>query len=240
MNRTEIEDRLWTSRERMIATLGLAADWWPNTTAQGNDACTPFAMSFFIDFALDRCVGQKLTLAANSGERLDPRQRTIEALWNNAAREHSTNEVLVDFSVHNWDAASPIQLTGESEMHPYHGVGDSLTTADDYSWDFYKLLVVPSATRLFCARVGRSAGRGATDRINDLLSTLQGLIDLYGPALLRPNDELGGVLLPSRRSLAPETRVFWLDRGRLRAERVMGLGQGVDPDAPEENVAAEP
>jgi hypothetical protein len=151
MNRVEIEGRLWAARDKTIATLGLAPDWWPNTSADGNSACTPLAMAFFIDFALDRCVGRMLTLAANSGEPLDPRQRVLEALWKNVEREHSTSEVLVDFSVHNWNAANPIQLTGESEMYPYHGVGDSLTAPDDYSWDFYKLLVpLPGSSFRVC------------------------------------------------------------------------------------------
>jgi hypothetical protein len=125
--------------------------------------------------------------------------------------------VLVDFSVHNWEASSPIQLTGESESGPYHGTGDSLeSNKDDYSWDFYKLLVMPSTTRLFFARVGRTKGSAIPERIEALVTTLQGLIDWYAPALLRPHDELGVVLVPSRRAFVSETRVLWLDRGRLK------------------------
>jgi hypothetical protein len=48
------------------------------------------------------------------------------------------------------------RISGESEVCPTHGVGDSVTTADDYSWDFFKLLAVRSPTRLFVARVGTS------------------------------------------------------------------------------------
>ena len=184
---------------------------------------TPLAYMFFLEAALTRCSGQKLTVAANAKDG-GMERRVIDQHWlSPPARDHSPHEVLVDFSVHNWDAASPIQLTGESEAYPYHGVKDSLSAKDDdYSWDFYKLLVMPSATRLFFARVGskRATKVPVADRIHELGVSLQGLIDWYAPALLRPHDELGAIIMPSKRSFAAETRVLWLDRGRLKMKKV--------------------
>jgi hypothetical protein len=54
---------------------------------------------------------------------------TLDKLWiAPPGRIHQSQQVLVDFSVHNWNASSPIQLTGESETHAQHEVEGSLTT----------------------------------------------------------------------------------------------------------------
>lgn len=213
----EVEKWFWSARTTLKTQAGLAASWWPDTTKSGNDGATPLAYLFFLEAALERCSGAKLTVAAHAEDGSLAKEAITQQWLTRNDREHSPHEVLVDFSVHNWDAASPIQLTGESEANPYHGTKDSLSSKDDdYSWDFYKLLVMPSATRLFFARVGKKAGVSIPKRIEELVRTLQGLVDWYAPALLRPHDELGVIIVPSRRSFASETRVLWLDRGRLK------------------------
>jgi hypothetical protein len=217
MTPEEVESWFWSAREKLKSAQKLEPAWWPNTTDKGNAGVTPLGYLFFLGAAASRCSGRQLTVAAEAPDG-SVQKAVIDKEWlSPGTRDHSPSEVLVDFSVHNWAASSPIQLTGESEGGPYHGTGDSLESrTDDYSWDFYKLLVMPSTTRLFFARVGRTKGSAIPDRIQALVTTLQGLVDWYAPALLRPHDELGVVLLPSRRSFASETRILWLDRGRLK------------------------
>ena len=225
----EIETWLWNSRDSLIADLGFDTAWWPNalTKAAPGAAATAWALSFFLEAAKARCFGKDLHLHTH-GKAGSQVETIIKSRWVGAGRQHSPKEVLVDASVHNWDAASPIQLTGESEVRPTWDTGDSLEGRDDYSWDFYKLLVVPSATRLFFARLsGRGKGTNgiaAGTRIQELLTSLQGIVDLYGPAMMRPGDELGGAIVPFSAKLArTETVVFWLERGRLRHEKATKL-----------------
>lgn len=216
MNVEEIETWLRDAHTKVVGLLELKADWWPTTTGHGQAQSSAWATAFFVVAALDRCWAPNLVAARNKGTD-DLNKKVIDKFWvSGAERTHEQSEVLVDFAVHNWDAASPIQITGESEMHAAHGVGDSMGSADDYSWDFYKLLVIPSITRLFVARVGSRDGESATKRCLQLAQTLAGLVDWYGPALLRPHDELGAVIMPSTVSEQSATIIMWLDRGRLK------------------------
>jgi hypothetical protein len=221
MNKGELEKWLTTARKSTIEQLDLDPNWWPMTRGSEQANASAWAMAFFIHAALDRCSGKSLAAACSAGDKKEQNEKILKALWTSgSARTHEKEQVLVDFSVHNWNASSPVQLTGESETYASHGVGDSLTSADDYSWDFYKLLVVPSATRLFFARVGGAGGEGAVDRCSKLAMTLVQLVDWYGTALLRPHDELGAVIVPSSKRAHAETIVLWSDRGRLRQERI--------------------
>lgn len=237
---TEIETWLWSGRENVIADLSFDKNWWPNSLKKGTPgaAATPWALAFFLEAAKTRCFGKELHLHAH-GKDGSPAETIIKSRWIGSGKHHSKQEVLVDASVHNWTAASPIQLTGESEVKPTWDTGDSLEGKDDYSWDFYKLLVVPSSTRLYFARLSaRSGPQGvnAAERIEQLLASLQGIVDLYGPTMMRPGDELGGVLVPFSAKLAhTETVIFWLDRGRLRHEKATKLAEfGAPPDGDDE------
>ncbi|WP_437644273.1 hypothetical protein [Sorangium sp. So ce362] len=221
MNKVELETWLTAARASTIAELKFGSDWWPMTTGSEQAYASAWALAFFIHAAHDRCAGNELTAACSAGDKKEDNDKILKALWTNgSSRLHQPEQVLVDFSVHNWNASSPIQLTGESETYAAHGVGDSLTSKDGYSWDFYKLLIVPSATRLFFARVGGADGEDASTRCSKLAQTLMGLVDWYGPALLRPHDELGAVILPSAKKAHADTILLWLDRGRLRQERI--------------------
>ena len=220
MTPAELETWLWNARERARNAHALPENWWPNTTTKG-DKTSAWALAYFLEGAETRCFGKVLHLSAHLTDATTP----VIASWKSPpAREHSPHEVLLDYSIHHWRAASPIQMTCESEAWPFHTTGAQMEKTDDYSWDFYKLLVVPSATRLFFARVGGKTkdpdNGSATERIGRLLESLQSLVDLYGPALLRPNDELGGAIIPYSPKAVKESLVFWLDRGRLRSRQV--------------------
>lgn len=240
MNKVEIEGWLWSARDAVKNHLGLGEAWWPMTNTTGHTdrqaQASAWALAFFITAARERCSGASLKAACHVGGENDVnsyRQTLLTQLWLGGERDHSQHEVLVDFSVHNWNAANPIQLTGESETYPSHGTGDSLERPDDYSWDFYKLLVVPSVTRLFFARVAGHGGVDAVTRVIQLTKTLQGLVDFYGPALLRHHDELGAVVVPASSTAATDTRILWLERGRLRCDR-----SASPPDLQQERLAA--
>lgn len=219
MDKSELEGWLKASRDTAIARLTLDADWWPMTAGTAEAEASAWALAFFLLAAQNRCSGAALTAACSASVATKPMSAAMVAsLWTaNAARQHQEEQVLVDFSVHNWDASSPIQLTGESETNASQRVDDSLT-ANSYSWDFYKLLVIPSATRLFFARVGGHGRVSAEDRCDQLGKTLVELVDWYGPALLRPHDELGAIVTPSAKRQRNRSLVLWLDRGRLRKD----------------------
>ncbi len=221
MERAEIEEWLISSRQVVGQQQGLPDEWWPTTNADGQARASAWALAFFVQGALDTCSAPTLEMACSAGASKPLNRRVIDDMWiDGTARTHVESQVLVDFSVHNWEASSPVQVTGESETYASHGVGDSLSTSDDYSWDFYKLLVIPSATRLFFARVGGHGGESSEDRCQQLAATLVGLVDWYGPALLRPHDELGVAIVPSAKKNRTEAIALWLDRGRLRRERI--------------------
>ncbi|RYZ45981.1 MAG: hypothetical protein EOO72_02980 [Myxococcaceae bacterium] len=104
-------------------------------------------------------------------------------------------------------------------MFAQHPILDSEDlTSDDYSWDFYKLLLIPSQTRLFAARVGSCRGVDFRTRRELLTKRLENLIDQYGAAFLRPSDELGAVIIPSAKRDIEKTRILWTDRGRLKTK----------------------
>jgi hypothetical protein len=213
MTQDELDRWLRTAHAAVVTHLGLKRDWWP-TSQTGASA---WAVAFFVKAARDRCRGKKLWAHCDVGKKNQKNQEIIDKLWRTRpGREHGPEEVLVDFSVHNWDADNPIQLTGESEMYPSNGVGHSLERPDDYSWDFYKLLLMPSSTRLFIARVAGDKGQSAEPRSSALGNSLASLVDWYGSALLRPHDELGAMILPASKAINDKTLLLWLDQGRLR------------------------
>jgi hypothetical protein len=217
MNQVELETWLTKGYSTAKAALVLNDGWWPMTKGKRQAEATAWAFAFFLHAALDRCSGPSLTAACSAGDAKEGNEEVLARLWTNTpGRLHQPGQVLVDFSIHNWGAANPIQLTGESEMNAQHGVGDSLEGDDDYSWDFYKLLLIPSTTRLFVARVGGRDGHSAGYRCEQLAATLESLIDFYAPALLRPHDELGAVIISSAKRDRARSQVLWLDRGRLR------------------------
>jgi hypothetical protein len=148
----------------------------------------------------------------------------VEKLWGVDDTALSPSEVLLDFSVHDWEQ-KVFLVTGESEVGAYHGVGDSITTADDYSWDFFKLLAVRSPFRLFFARVGTQSRAEPVDkRIAKLERSLVTLVDWCGSTLLGPGDELGVVLLSATKEAAQSSRVLHLVEGKL-------VGTGFEPES---------
>lgn len=118
-----------------------------------------------------------------------------EEYRNNGSRRLSVREYMVDFSIWNNDNApgEHIELTMESECFPAHGVRDSASLQDGYSYDFYKVLLVPSPRRLFVARVNDVHGAHRRDVLLQSLTTLTR--DAARLGYLRQGDQLAVVLL---------------------------------------------
>ncbi|MGE4164097.1 MAG: hypothetical protein AB7G23_20410 [Vicinamibacterales bacterium] len=232
MNKAEIVNWLRQGRDALVAEHNLDANWWPMTTAGDHQArTTAWALSMFIHAARNRCSGPLLTAECHANNDQPLSRAMVLRDWTlPGVREHDHSEVLVDFSVHNWEASSPIQLTGESETHVSHGVAGDLNNDDnDYAWDFYKLLIVPSWSRLFFARVSGRDGASAADRCDTLATTLVTMVDRYGPAFLRPHDELGAAIIPSAKTQREQAVILWSERGRLRRELI---GEDLLPPPP--------
>ena len=217
MTPEEVETWLWDARTACVTNLNLRDRWWPTTGSKRMGEASAWGVAFFL-----RAAGARIQHAANlhaavcnQGE-LGRRSTMVKSLWVGRGGKHWPHEMLVDFSVNDWDSGSPVKITGESEVGPHHGTGTSLTTDDDYSWDFFKLLVVPSPVRLFFARVGATDRGTGPRRIAELTATLTSLVGTYGGAYLRPGDELGAVIVPTAKADAALTTVLWRDGDELR------------------------
>src|ERR1700691_1585858 len=101
-----VEGWLWAARRKLVDSFALGAKWWPNTGRAGNKWVTPLAYLFFLEATAHRCLGRKLTLAAKARDGSAERE-VLDRFWLRSSRVHSKHEVILDFSVHNWDAASP-------------------------------------------------------------------------------------------------------------------------------------
>ncbi len=216
MDHDEVEKWLLDAKKTTQTVLNLANDWWPITSGDEQARASAWALAFFLTAANARCSAPTLIAACSASEASKPHNsKVLKALWTKPGREHQEEQVLVDFSVHNWDASNPIQMTGESEANASQRTDDQLSP-NSYGWDFYKLLLVPSASRLFFARVGGDGGVSAGERCKLLAKTLIELVDWYAPALLRPHDEVGVVIVPSAKNSLEDGFVLTLERGRLR------------------------
>lgn len=93
-------------------------------------------------------------------------------------------------------------LTMESEMCPDHGVKEVISRFEnDYAWDFFKLIWVPSPRRLFAARVGgvgRKAEQAERSRIAALCKFLDAIITSYGSIAFGKEDVLVILILAER------------------------------------------
>jgi hypothetical protein len=217
MDALEIEQWAKDGRKTAVTELNLDPGWWPTTTRSGQREASAWSLAMFLHAALARCVGSELTAACSAGSAKPLNRKIVDALWSQvASRKHQPAQVILDFSVHNLRASSPIQFTGESEMFAQH----STDKDGDYAWDFYKLMLVPSASRLFVARVGGARSESSGSRCTKLADTLSEMVDRYGPVMLRPHDELGAVIIPSSKKERNEMLLCWLDRGRLRRGRI--------------------
>lgn len=197
-------------------------DWWPRRGIGGQGAATSWVWAIVLYAARARHVGGRISFSSpyHGKNHREVRKRLVETLWtDDPRRTHEPYEVLVDFIFHEWDSQHPIWLTAESELYAEHGVGDSLTSSDDYSWDFYKLLVVPSPFRLFVARVGDSGVETGDARCDTLVRSLSTMVQSWGRSLLRINDELGVVLLPENGQQWQDLRILCLEDGQLVQSR---------------------
>jgi hypothetical protein len=220
MDNQIIENWLKKSLIETIRILNFANNWWPGTAAGQQANASAWAMAFFVEAALDMCAGAQLTARCSEGKKGIVKTIVDDRWVSGANRLHQSSQLMLDFCVTNDGSSDPIQLTGESEVHANHSIGYLPTPDNGYAWDFYKLLIVPSATRLYFARVAAQDGKSVQDRIRELAENLRKLIDLYGPAFVRPNDEIAVVLVPATIKHRNNTRILWVTRGRVRIETV--------------------
>lgn len=221
MTKNDIETWLVSSKTLVINLFGLPANWWPTTAPNNPQArASAWGASFFTNASLANAAGRSLTVHCSNGAN-NLSQQILATSWNNPPnRLHDPSQLMLDFCVTNDGASSPIQVTGESEVSPSFPTSYNPVPANGYAWDFYKLLVVPSATRVFFARVAAHGGVSAPTRVDELANSLRNLVDLYGPAYLRPNDELAAAIVPATTGQRDETIIFWVTRGRVRFEKV--------------------
>lgn len=207
---------LW-SFQRTSQHRSARSAWWPTSDSEA----TMLSFAFFVAAARERCGAPTNSTDLYLNASLSgPARDWLEEIWNGRNLEHWPHESLLDFSIHDWQRSNPILVTGESEVGAYWDVGDSLVHPDDYSWDFYKLLVVPSPLRLFFARVGgarsQTGPRNDAQRIETLMHSLSELVSSYAN-LLRTGDQIGGVLMPRSRAHRDSALLFWSNRRRLRS-----------------------
>lgn len=220
MTPTEIEAWLWEARAETTRAVDGGDTWWPRTQGQASG----WAAAFFVKAARARIPTSRGLSLCMTGQGEDSHRRKIIApLWATEGGKHWAHEILVDLSVYDWSSGSPILFTAESEVGPNHGVLNSLTTDDDYSWDFFKLLVVPSPIRLFFARVGAPKVGTAPVRIGTLTKTLSDLVALYSKAFLRAGDELGAVIIPAAKADAQsgQTTILWWEKEGLHSAKAL-------------------
>lgn len=192
----------------------VGAAWWPRRGLVGQGQATSWCWALVIRIGMWLDDGQApLDLAVPwHGLTHQPfRRHLVDQLWRNPRRTHSACEVLVDYTITNYATrGNPLVLSAESEMYAGHGCGPGMGDAnggrvDDYTWDFYKLLLVKSPRRLFVARVG-AVGAGKDEdgasRVAALRRSLDELMSWYGSGLVG-EDELVIVLMEE------DPRIAW-------------------------------
>lgn len=219
MDKPTTEAWLKASYLHTMDTLHLENDWWPTSNSKNQALSTAWATAFFVEGAKASCSGELLVVRCPSG-RDNYSKRILHSNWVSKSRQIESSQLMLDFSVVNMASSSPIQLTGESEMYVSHSTGSDPSVENDYAWDFFKLLIAPSSTRLFMARLAGRDGISAVQRIDDLANSLRRMIDLYGSAFIRPNDFLAAVILPAGVTMKNETTILWVTNGRVRIEKI--------------------
>lgn len=209
-----LERTLREARADAAAAYGAAAEgWWPTLGRAGQGQAPTWAWATVLRLANDlpALVKGKMTLAANRGKEhhFNARKTLLDSLWTAHGHKHSRYEVLVDFNIAAYDSpGNPTVMTAESEMFAWHGAGPMMgdrnrrhrRRIDDYMWDFFKLLLVPSPFRLLMARVGAADGDSETGRLAELRESLGSVMEWYGRDLLG-GAELAAILLPETPSL---------------------------------------
>jgi len=217
MGPDELEHWLWEARDIAIETLDEEATWWPTSNNESLPT-TAWATAFVIRAALSQLgdiAGN--TLAMSGTDASTPPAKIRERMWGPARGVNAGYQAMLDYSVNDWTASNPIRLTAESEASATEPCGPwTEVGSKSYSWDFYKLMVVPSPIRLFFAVVG-TIEQHENDRLGAVEAELQRQVVKYSGTLLRPKDELGVILLPQSKANAFDgrTRILWADNGRL-------------------------
>ncbi len=156
-----------------------------------------------------------LTLWANSMRTNDYRVRVVDKQLQRAT--HRDFEVLVDVNVLK-GRRDPFEtlITAESEGYSAHG--NALASLEnDFAWDLYKLLVVPSPVKLFVARTSTRHHDLLEKQTEELVAHYRGAGDW----------EFCAVLFPTGRLDRHPIRFMHLDRGAVaHASKVGCLVRG--------------
>lgn len=204
--------RRWTKRGYTAArrAYGLAeSQFWPKGR-KGQKYATTWAWGIFLSAVTDGnnqflpANGTHMFAASMGDKHCNNKLGVTASLWNgpgvavppNVTRETDYRETMLDLTVQDWGAPSPFLATCESEMCATWGVGDDIDGVNDYSWDFFKLLAVPSPFRLFIGRVGPDGGIAGEERRDALVHSLKAVHDRY--PVLRGGGEMAAVLLTDR------------------------------------------
>lgn len=187
----EQDSEWWPSQPQATVLAQALAMEWANAEHLG----TAREHAIWISTSLGTLAGAKLKLLhEHYGVSLPPVHASPRDRYApRGNRRLSQREFLLDFTLWPLDDAEGdhLLLSMESECYGAHGVGDTVTLDDGYSYDFYKLLLVPSPRRLFFARVNGDAQRRDT-----LLGSLQTLtVEARDRGYLRDGDELLAVIL---------------------------------------------
>lgn len=172
-----------------------AVNWWPSSQAEA----TSWATHFILRATTDLCSNTKLSIHTTSGKGGTTKSIINAFCIKNKNYKMRNGTMMVDFSIHNEQAADPIQLTAESETGVGHETGENyLISKNDYAWDFFKLLLVPSRNRLFYARVSNRKKTTTYIRCKQLAFNLVKIYEKHGSAFLRPNDRLAIAIIPEK------------------------------------------
>lgn len=164
MNRRDVTGCFRAAHAATASLYGAGSEWWPSSQTQSTTLAMALGLEWLENLHADEPWWIWSTWGTGSekkakllkahgvrygepGERIPPSNlRRQRGFW--------PRQYLVDFCV-GPHVGNRLFFTMESEVYGGHGVGDDIVPANDYAWDFAKLLYVRADFRVFVARVGR-------------------------------------------------------------------------------------
>lgn len=179
--------------------------WWPAAQREASVVSHAMALEWAKNIDPSERPGWVCMNVGRAKDRMLETEKTrlIEASKiEDAGIRPTTGEVMLDLVVlpelkfvESGLAEHAACLTMESEMSARQGVNRQIgRNTNDYAWDFFKLVWVPSPRRLFVARVGKARGGAERARIEALKNFLDEIIVWYRRSFA-PADKLVMVIL---------------------------------------------